>query len=93
MIGRFSDLDMMPGNTQQMHNHARDDDKLFAIAENEEEKEEEDDDLIISPTRPRARRIGSRGGSPYPKETKLSRQETPGNEEIKFSMTGGNPLR
>ena len=42
MAPRFSDLDMMPGNTQLTHNHQKDTDKLFAIAENEEEKEEDD---------------------------------------------------
>lgn len=43
MAPRFSDLDMMPGNTQLTHNHQKDNDpKLFAIAENEEEKEEDD---------------------------------------------------
>lgn len=76
-----------------MHNHFRDDDKLFAIAENEEEKEEDEDDLLMSPNRMGDRRIGSRGGSPNQKRTKTRRLETPANEESKFSLTGGNPFR
>ena len=76
-----------------MHNHIRDEDKLFAIAENEEEKEEDEDDVLMSPNRLGARRIGSRGGSPNPKEAKVRILETPGNEESKLSLTGGNPLR
>ena len=84
-VGRFSDLDMMPGNTQQTHNHhIREEDKLFAIAENEEEKEEDDDGLIPHRSPGRA---ASRYNSPSGKEIGriVQRQETPGNEESKIN--------
>jgi hypothetical protein len=89
-VGRFSDIDMMPGNTQQTHSHLiREEDKLFAIAENEEDKEEDDDGLLPhrSPGRP-----ASRYNSPNGKERgrRQQRQETPGNEE---SKEGTNPFR
>jgi hypothetical protein len=89
---RFSDLDMMPGNTQQTHaQHLREDDKLFAIVENEEDKEEDDDELIPrSPTQQVARNVSHQNS---PNVGRKIRLETPGNEESKRSFDGPNPFR